>query len=83
MNNFISLLDNTLQLNKEEDKSDEEIPEVKDESEETPRIPKSSSMPSMFIIILLYQEDKLDIMCISLLCISCVYGPGTLTYIST
>ena len=47
MNNFISLLDNTLQLNKEDDKSDEEpVPEVKVTADETPRIPKSSSMPS-------------------------------------
>ena len=49
MNNFISLLDNTLQLNKDDDKSDEEaqeIQEVKVVTEETPRIPKSSSMPS-------------------------------------
>ena len=48
MNNFISLLDNTLQLNKDDDKSDEEMQEVKVVTEEeTPRIPKSSSMPSM------------------------------------
>ena len=59
MNNFISLLDNTLQLNKEDDKSDEEaqeIAEVKVTTDETPRIPKSSSMPSkltsFFIMIL-------------------------------
>ena len=49
MNNFISLLDNTLQLNKDDDKSDEEpqeMQEVKVTTDETPRIPKSSSMPS-------------------------------------
>ena len=46
MNNFISLLDNTLQLNKDDDKSDEEASEVKVTTDETPRIPKSSSMPS-------------------------------------
>ena len=53
MNNFISLLDNTLQLNKDDDKSDEEMQEVKVVTEEeTPRIPKSSSMPSMYKYIL-------------------------------
>lgn len=46
MSKFISVLDNTLQLNKEDDKSEEEeLQEVK-VTEETPRIPKSSSMPS-------------------------------------
>lgn len=47
MNKFISVLDNTLQLNKEDDKSEEEeLHEVK-VVDETPRIPKSSSMPSL------------------------------------
>ena len=51
MNNFISLLDNTLQLNKEDEKSDEDLQEVKVTPDETPRIPKSSSMPSKFLLL--------------------------------
>ena len=54
MNNFISLLDNTLQLNKDDDKSEEEeLTEVKvkgQQVDETPRIPKSSSMPSKYTL---------------------------------
>lgn len=48
MNNFISLLDTTLKLNNPEEE-EEELVEVKvKQPEETPRIPKSSSMPSMY-----------------------------------
>jgi len=49
MNNFISLLDTTLQLNnQDQEEEEEELTEVKVKpAEETPRIPKSSSMPSM------------------------------------
>ncbi|KAL4227083.1 Serine/threonine-protein kinase Nek4 [Mactra antiquata] len=47
MSKFISVLDNTLQLNREDDKSEEEeLQEVKI-VDETPRIPRSSSMPSV------------------------------------
>lgn len=75
MNNFISLLDNTLQLNKDDDKSDEEaqeIPEVKVVTEETPRIPKSSSMPS---VDTLCNHDRLMAR-IKLLHADCIKGVG-------
>ncbi|KAL3853358.1 hypothetical protein ACJMK2_016906 [Sinanodonta woodiana] len=45
MNNFITLLDTTLNLNKEEDKSDEEQEMKKVET--TPMISRSTSMPSV------------------------------------
>ncbi|WAR25387.1 NEK4-like protein [Mya arenaria] len=45
MDQFISVLDNTLQLNNQDD--EEELTEVKVPQDETPRIPKSSSMPSV------------------------------------
>ncbi|XP_053377054.1 serine/threonine-protein kinase Nek4-like isoform X7 [Mercenaria mercenaria] len=44
VNNLISVLDNTLHIDKDDD--EEELQEVK-VTEETPRIPKSSSMPSV------------------------------------
>ncbi|XP_021349769.1 serine/threonine-protein kinase Nek4-like isoform X2 [Mizuhopecten yessoensis] len=56
MNNFISLLDTTLNLNKEDDKSDEESPEsrmVEEEEEKAPSpvaspdIHRSASLPSV------------------------------------
>ncbi|KAH3839809.1 serine/threonine-protein kinase Nek4-like isoform X2 [Dreissena polymorpha] len=47
MDQFISVLDNTLQLNNQDDEEPEELTEVKLATDETPRIPKSSSMPSV------------------------------------
>jgi len=47
MDQFISVLDNTLQLNNQDEEDAEELTEVKVTLDETPRIPKSSSMPSM------------------------------------
>ncbi|XP_053388998.1 serine/threonine-protein kinase Nek4-like isoform X2 [Mercenaria mercenaria] len=44
VNNLISVLDNTLHIDKDDD--EEELQEVK-VTDETPRIPKSSSMPSV------------------------------------
>lgn len=54
MNNFISLLDTTLHLNKEDDKSDEDVTDSKVEEEEekvaspvsSPDIHRSASLPS-------------------------------------
>lgn len=72
MSNFIELLGNTLQLNKDDDRlEDEELKVVKLKGE-TPRIPKSSSMPS---VDTLCNADRLMAR-IKLLHEDCIKGVG-------
>ncbi|XP_052780747.1 serine/threonine-protein kinase Nek4-like isoform X2 [Mya arenaria] len=70
MDQFISVLDNTLQLNNQDD--EEELTEVKVPQDETPRIPKSSSMPS---VDTLCNADRLMAR-INLLHQDCIKGVG-------
>ena len=51
VNNLISVLDNTLHIDKDDE--EEELQEVK-VTDETPRIPKSSSMPSIIEFEIFY-----------------------------
>ncbi|XP_060594238.1 serine/threonine-protein kinase Nek4-like [Ruditapes philippinarum] len=56
VNNLISVLDNTLHIDKDDE--EEELQEVK-VAEETPRLPKSSSMPSIIEFECLTRTPKL------------------------
>ncbi|KAK3579311.1 hypothetical protein CHS0354_029593 [Potamilus streckersoni] len=72
MNNFITLLDTTLNLNKEEDKSDEEQEIKRADMEQAPIIPRSASMPS---VETLCNADRLMAR-ISMLHQDCIKGVG-------